>query len=115
MSHKITSVSMARVPSLNSVSGTSTNAYTTLVTLDALKFRSLSTSVAVATNGVTWKIDKSNNGTDWFQEKAESAVAAGSTESYENANISFRYYRIQIKSSVADTPGTLTADSLLKG
>ena len=57
------------------------------------------------------------NASDYSDEQivqAEAAVAAAGKSSYVVAQAPYRYYRVKIKSTVADTPGTATVVGIAK-
>lgn len=97
----------------------STNAYVVLAgsTLDARGWRSLSYTIAVATNAVTWE-SYGANASDFSDEvivNAGASVAGGANSSYSVSPPPYAYYRVKIKSTVADTPGTATLRGIQKG
>lgn len=71
-----------------------------------------------ATNGATFKVQVSNNGTDYADHPeaalVDVAVAAGATKAVkEAAGCAFRHYRIQARSTTAGSASTFTVAGMV--
>jgi hypothetical protein len=94
----------------------STNSLVALGAIDTGPWKSLAYTIKVATASIDWTVFGAN-AADYSDEvvvQAEAAVAAAGVGSYVVAQAPFRHYRIKIKSTVADTPGTATAVGIAK-
>lgn len=63
---------------------------------------------AHATNGITWKVLASVDDSTYIEVEAEAALAAVTAASWvaDATETSYRYFKIQAKSTVGSTPGT---------
>lgn len=98
---------------------TSTNADAVVAgsEIDARMWRSLAYTIKVAVNAVTWTVFGAN-ASDYSDEvvvNSAASVAAGSASSYAVSQAPYAYYRVKIRSTVADTPGTATIVGVAKG
>lgn len=94
----------------------STNSLVALAAIDTGPWLSLAYTIAVATASVDWTVFGANEA-DYSDEQvvqAEAAVAAAATGTYVVAQAPYRYYRVKIKSTVVDTPGTATVVGIAK-
>jgi len=94
----------------------STNSLVALAAIDIGSWQSLAYTIKVATASVDWTVFGAN-AADYSDEvivQAEAAVAAAGIGSYAVAQAPYRYYRVKIKSTVADTPGTATVVGIAK-
>lgn len=94
-----------------------TDAVVTGSEIDARPWRSLAYTIKVATNAVTWTVFGAN-ASDYSDEvvvNSAASVAAGSASSYAVSQAPYAYYRVKIRSTVADTPGTATIAGIAKG
>ena len=94
----------------------STNSLVALAAIDTGPWKSLAYTIKVATASVDWTVFGAN-ASDYSDEQivqAEAAVAAAGKSSYVTAQAPYRYYRVKIKSTVADTPGTATVVGIAK-
>jgi hypothetical protein len=86
------------------------NAYADVGQLDAEgKTRVVYTILnAHATASLDWKILASIDATTWIELEAEATVAAGASSSWvaSATETSYRYFKAQVKSTVAETPST---------
>ena len=85
--------------------------------IDARPWESLAYTIKVVTNAVTWTVFGANSA-DYSDETAVQAAAsigAGASGSYAVAQAPFAYYRVKIRSTVADTHGTATVCGIAKG
>jgi len=78
--------------------------------IDTAFYSSLSYTIRVATNGVTWTIFGADVASyaDEVVVQAAAPVAVGAVGSYSIALAVFRHYRIKIKSTVGGNHGTAT-------
>ena len=84
--------------------------------IDARPWASLSYTIAVATNGVTWTVFGANSA-DYSDEVAVNApanVAAAAVSSYAVAQAPYAYYRVKILSTVPGSHGVATVAGLAK-
>ena len=94
----------------------STNSLVALAPIDTISWQSLSYTIAVITDSIDWTVYGANQA-DYSDEvvvQAEAAVAAAAAGSYAVAQAVYRYYRVKIKSTVAETPGTATVVGVAK-
>lgn len=96
----------------------STNAYVVLTGsgMDLRAWRSLAYTIAVITNDVTWEVYGAN-ASDYSDEQAVQAgasVAAAATGTYAVTQAPYAYYRVKVKSTVAETHGTATLRGIAK-
>lgn len=85
--------------------------------IDALAWNSVSYTVTVADNSVTWTVFGAN-AADYSDEQVVSAaapVAAGATGNYAVAQAPYAYYRVKIRSTVGGVHGTATVRGIAKG
>ena len=85
--------------------------------VDARSWRSLAYTIKVITNAVTWTVFGANSA-DYSDEvvvQSAASVSAGSSGSYAVTQAPHAYYRVKIRSTVADTPGTATVVGIAKG
>lgn len=63
---------------------------------------------AHAANSIDWKVLASIDDTTYVEVEAEAAVAGTATSSWEASatEVSYRYFKVQVKSTVAETHGT---------
>lgn len=97
----------------------STNAWVVVAgsAADLRPWRSLSYTIVVADASVNWEVFGANR-SDYGDEasvKASAAVAAAGKDTYAVAQAPYSYYRIKIKSTVADTPGSAGVYGIAKG
>ncbi len=96
----------------------STNAYSAVVgsEIDTAVWRSLSFTILVADASVDWKVLAANRAdhADAVAVKAEASVAAAGSDSYSVAQAPYRYYWVEIKSTVGDTPGNAVVAGIAK-
>lgn len=97
----------------------STNVDTVVVgsEIDARPWKSVSYTISVATNAVTWTVFGAN-ASDYSDEapvQGATSVSAGSNGSYAVGQAPYSYYRVKIKSTTADTHGTATVRGIAKG
>ena len=87
-----------------------TNAYADLGLIDAQgKTRVVYTIAnAHAANVISWKVLASVDGTTWIEIEAEADIAGTASSSWvaDATETSYRYFKTQVKSKVAGTPGT---------
>ncbi|MHB1334515.1 MAG: hypothetical protein ACYCXQ_00975 [Candidatus Humimicrobiaceae bacterium] len=107
------------VEELTPIGQLSTNNYAVLTgsEIDMRPWRSLSYTVLVITNDVTWEIYGANM-SDYSDEvivQAGASVVAGAGSSYAVAQAPYSYYRVKIKSTVGGSHGTATLKGLAKG
>jgi hypothetical protein len=97
-----------------------TNSYAAVTgsTIDIRAFRSVSYSIrnSAGVNSLDWKVQAANvsDFSDVVDVKAEAAVAAAGIDSYAVAQAPYSYYRVVVKSTVADTPGTAVVHGIAK-
>lgn len=94
----------------------STNSLVAVAPIDTGPWLSLAYTISVATESVDWTVFGAN-AADYSDEQvvqAEAAVAAAATGTYAVAQAPYRYYRVKIKSTVPDTPGTATIVGIAK-
>ena len=96
----------------------STNSYAVVTDSNgtARAWQSISYTIKVITNSVDWTVHGANI-SDFSDEvivNAESSVAAGATDSYAVTQAAYSYYRVKIKSTVADNAGTATVTGVMK-
>ena len=85
--------------------------------LDARAWRSVAYTMDVITNGVKWQVF-ADNASAFGSEvivQAEALVAADAQGTFTLANAPYSYYRIKIKSAVAQTPGSVSVYALMTG
>ena len=75
--------------------------------IDSGPFRYVSYTLACLTQNSLYKIIGSNDGDNWFDVVAEQAISAAAIDSQAITAPTFRYYKVQIKESVAG--GTISA------
>ena len=98
----------------------STNAYAVVGgasgVMDTRSYATLVLTLVVATASVDWKVQGANQPDfdDAVEVQAEAAVAGGAVGNYVDDTASFAYYRVQIKSTVADTPGSVVLAGIAK-
>lgn len=96
--------------SVSPANQTSTNAYVDIGKIDAEgKTRVVYTIYnAHAANSIDWKVLASVDDVTYIELKAETALAAVTAASWiaSATETSYRYFKIQIKSTVAETHGT---------
>jgi hypothetical protein len=109
---------LADLGTTGAVSQASTNAYATVTgaDLDAGAFRSVSYTISVITNAVTWQVLGANSAdySDAVVVQAGASVAAGANSSYSVQQAPFRYYRVQIEDTAAGSHGTATVNGVCK-
>lgn len=94
----------------------STNSYVALAAIDTGPWLTLAYTIAVITNAVTWEVYGAN-ASDYSDEQivqAGASVAAGGKGTFTATQAVYRYYRVKIKSTVADTHGTATVRGIAK-
>jgi hypothetical protein len=85
--------------------------------IDARMWRSISYTVAVATNAVKWSVYGANDSA-YADEQAVQAltnVAGGATGAYTVAQAPYAYYRVKIQPNVGGVQGTVTLRGIAKG
>lgn len=85
--------------------------------IDAQAWNSVSYTLAVVDNGVTWTVFGAN-AADYSDEQVVSAaapVAVGATGAYAVAPAPYAYYRVKIRSTVGGVHGTATVRGIAKG
>ena len=85
--------------------------------IDARPWGSLAYTMKVITNAVTWTVFGANSA-DYSDETAVQAAASvgvGASGSYAVAPAPYSYYRVKIRSTVADVHGTATIVGIAKG
>jgi hypothetical protein len=97
----------------------SANAYADVAgsTLDTLNAQFVSyTLVNTGANTLTWKVLGANNPdfSDVQQVQAPADVLAAGVASYSGSAV-WRYYKVQVVSKVADTPGSAVVRGIAKG
>lgn len=90
---------------------TTTNDYVDIAKIDSEgKTRVVYTIYnAHAANGITWKVLASVDDTTYVEVEAEATLAAVTAASWiaSATETSYRYFKVQVKSTVAGTPGTV--------
>lgn len=96
----------------------STNAFATVpgADIDARAFRSVSYTIAVTGNAVTWQVLGANAAdySDAVVVQAGASVPAGSNSSYSIQQAPFSFYRVQIQDTVGGTHGNATVNGTAK-
>lgn len=85
--------------------------------IDALAWNSVSYTIIVVGNNVTWTVFGAN-AADYSDEQVVNAaapVATGATGTYAVAQAPYSYYRIKIRSTVGGVHGTATVRGIAKG
>lgn len=85
--------------------------------IDARAWESLAYTIKVATNAITWTVFGANTA-DYSDEtvvQAAASVDVGASGSYAMAQAPYAYYRVKIRSTVADVHGTATVVGIAKG
>ncbi len=113
-SHRIVAVE-----ALTPDSQLSTNSYVVLTgsEIDVRPWKSLSYTILVATNDITWEVYGANR-LDYSDEvivQAGASVAAGAGSSYAVAQAPYSYYRVKIKSTAGGSHGTAGLYGIAKG
>lgn len=96
----------------------STNAFAVVAgtQIDLAWARTLAFTITVAANSVDWKVCGANAADFSDEVDVNSAtVAAAAKGNYTVSPVPYRYYRVKIKSTVADTPGNATVFGIAKG
>jgi len=98
---------------------TTTNEYAAVPgsLVDARGWDVICVTVPVSTNAVKWFLRAANKAdfSDNVAESSELTSAAGTVGKYSTLfAASYAYYRLEAKSSVADTPGSITATIIAK-
>lgn len=98
----------------------STNAYVSITNskIDTLGYSSLSYTIKnTGADSITWQVLGGNvlDLSDGVVVNGPSTLAAGVSASYAVAPAPYRYYIVQVKSTVADTPGQATVHGIAKG
>lgn len=96
---------------------TNADAVVTGSEIDARPWRSLAYTIKVAANAVTWTVFGAN-ASDYGDEVVVNGAASvdpGLASSYAVSQAPYAYYRVKIRSTVADTPGTATIVGVAKG
>ena len=98
---------------------TTTNAFADMTDaiIDTLGYESVAIILnnTGGSNGASWKILGSINGSTYVEVVASANVAAGATgTAYTNSQAPYRYYKIQAKDQVNDSHTTVTAHLLAK-
>jgi hypothetical protein len=59
------------------------------------------------TNSIDWKVLASIDGETWVEVEAEDSVAAEASDSWEASatEVSYRYFKVQVKSTVSEAAG----------
>jgi hypothetical protein len=83
---------------------------------DAMQHRKVSFTVTVATNAVTWTVQRANlvDFSDASVAQAAASVAAAGVGTFTDVDASFRYYRVLIKATVGGSQGTASIAGVLK-
>ena len=83
---------------------------------DAANFLTLAFTMIVAVASVDWKVYGANRADFTDEAEVKSAtVAAAAKDSYTVSPAPFRFYRVKVKSTVADTPGNVGVYGIMKG
>ena len=94
----------------------STNALAVVTgsTVDARLWGAVSYTIVVVTASVDWEIQgaHASDFSDAVVVQAAAAVGAGASSSWSSTAPVWSYYRVRIRSTVADTPGTVTLRGL---
>ena len=84
-----------------------TNTYADVCELDAQE-ATLVSFICKNTDGansIDWKVLASNDGTTYVEAQAEAALASAAVGTYSNTGATYRYYKVQVKATVADSQG----------
>ena len=85
--------------------------------IDARMWKSISYTIKVATNAVTWTVFGANT-LDYSDEvvvQDAASVAASASGSYAAIQAPYAYYRVKIRDTVGGSHGTATVVGLAKG
>ncbi len=85
--------------------------------MDVRAWKSLAYTLKVATAAVTWTVFGANFA-DYSDEvivQTAASVNAGANASYSVERAPYAYYRVKIRSTVADTPGSAILVGIAKG
>lgn len=85
--------------------------------IDVRPWKSVSYTIRAATNAVTWTVFGAN-AADYSDEapvQGAASVAAGANGTYAVEQSPYAYYRVKIRSTVADAHGTATIRGIAKG
>jgi hypothetical protein len=115
----ITVRGQGRYEILHGCGATSTNsyAYVTDSSLDVRAWVSVDYRIDVLTNSINWQVWADNDpnfGTEVVVQ-AEATVAANASGTYAIVKAPYTYYRIKIKSTVAETHGVVSVYGLMTG
>ena len=66
------------------------------------------------TNALKWKVLASIDGTTYVEAQAEASLSAAAIGSYSTTFAVYRYYKVQVKSSVGSTPAKATVHLIAK-
>ena len=65
-------------------------------------------------NSLDWKVLASNDDSTYVEAQAEASVAAGASGTYTSTAAPYRYYKVQVKATVADSQGDATLHGMAK-
>jgi len=65
-------------------------------------------------NDLDWQVVASNDNDSFVVVDAESTVQEAAVDSYAVTQAAYRYYKVQVKSTVADTPAEATVSGIAK-
>jgi hypothetical protein len=100
----------------NSQASTNAFAVVTGTETDLAWARTLAFTIVVAGASVDWKVFGANRADYTDEVEVNSAtVAAAAKGNYTVSPVPYRYYRVKIKSTVADTPGNAGVYGIAKG
>jgi hypothetical protein len=108
------------VSSVSPVGQASTNPFVDVAgsNLDATRSNSVSYTITnTGVNSLTWQVLAGNasDGSDAAVISGPAALLAAATASFSQSPALYRFYKIQIKSTVAATPGTAVVNGVAKG
>lgn len=84
--------------------------------VDTLRYKSLSFVVGNTdeANDLDFKVLASNDGTNYVEVQAEATVQELTGGTYAVTQAAYRYYKVQVKSTIAETPAEATVSYSLK-
>lgn len=106
--------------SVNPANQTTTNSYADVVgsKIDTATKGKVCYTIknAHATNSIDWKVLASNDDTTYVEVEAEASVAGTASDSWEASatEVSYRYFKVQVKSTVAAAHGTADVSGYAK-